>query len=299
MPVPIPPGTDLVASLERFSRHGDDLMDRWDGSCFRRPVRLGAAAGAVWLRAAPGRPHRLTARVVGDLPAGGLRRRLARMLLDPRSGLLELAERDRVIARLLRLHPGVVPVLALDPLGALLGFVTAQQVNLAFATSVRRQLLLQMGREARLDDDFVMVPDPERLAAAQPTELAGLRLTRAKGRCLVAVGRAICDGSLDFEGLAQLDDESVLERLVRLPGLGRWTARHFLGRVLGRAVLVAEDLGVRKAVQVAYGLDHLPLAAEVERITLHYREAALAAQQLLLYHLAAVPSGLRAATEAP
>jgi 3-methyladenine DNA glycosylase/8-oxoguanine DNA glycosylase len=48
---------------------------------------------------------------------------------------------------------------------------------------------------------------------------------------------------------------------------------------------VADDLGVRKAVQFAYRLPVMPLAEEVLELTSAYGFAAFAAQQLLLYHL--------------
>ncbi|MGH7611160.1 MAG: DNA-3-methyladenine glycosylase family protein, partial [Candidatus Dormibacteria bacterium] len=184
-----------------------------------------------------------------------------------------------------------LPVLHLDPLAALIGFVSAQQVNLAFACSVRREVLLRFGQRLELGEDFVMVPDAERLARAAGDQLAGLRLTRAKARCLVALAQATVLGELEPGVLDELEDAEVERRLTDLPGVGPWTARQFLGRVLGRPVLVAGDLGVRRAVRVAYGLAQDPSIAEVEALTAHYGGAALAAQQLLLYHLTQVPAG--------
>lgn len=280
----LPAGLDLDASLARFSRYGDDLMDRWDGQSFLRPYRIEGEVGAVRLRrTATGTSLEVESTPEPSQPA--LPARLQSMFVDEQAPLLALARRDPVIARLLELHPGVFPVRALDPLGALLAMVTAQQVNLTLALSVRREILQRLGQRIALGDDFVICPDPERMAAAPPDVWAEVHFTRAKARCLVALGMAVCRGELDFEELELASDDEVRARLTELPGLGPWTASQYLTRVQGRPVVVADDLGVRKAVQLAYGLTQMPLSSEVLELTSDYGRAAFSAQQLLLYHL--------------
>lgn len=281
----LPQGLDVNASLARFSRHGDDLMDRWDGVSFRRPFRIQGQVGALRLRPSPETGHRLEVETDSGQVSAALAPRLASMFVDDRLAMLELGRRDRVIAELDELHPGVFPVRALDPLAALLSMVSAQQVNLTVALSFRRALLLRLGRRISIGDDFVIAPDPERLASASAEDWASVRFSRAKARCLTALGIAVSSGSLAFEELELAPDGEVRERLLALPGLGPWTAAQYLTRVLGRPVVVADDLGVRKAVQFAYRLDGMPTSLEVLRITADYGPAAFSAQQLLLYHL--------------
>jgi DNA-3-methyladenine glycosylase II len=192
------------------------------------------------------------------------------------------------MARLRELYPGVFPVRALDPLGALLAMVTSQQVNLALAMTVRRAILRRLGQRIALGDDFVICPDAEQMAAASPEVWAELHLTKAKAHCLGALGVAVSSGALSFAALESASDGAVRERLTELPGLGPWTASQYLARVLGRSVVVADDLGVRKAVQLAYRLPLMPLASEVLVLTSEYGGAAFSAQQLLLYHLSRV-----------
>jgi 3-methyladenine DNA glycosylase/8-oxoguanine DNA glycosylase len=280
-----PVGLDLDASLARFSRYGDDQMDRWDGHRFMRPYRIEGEIGAVRLRRQPATDFFLEVETAPVNPTPGLGRRLQSMFVDEQDALAELGRRDPVIAELKELHPGVFPVRALDPLGALLAMVTAQQVNLTLALTVRRAILQRLGQRIVVGDEFVICPDPEQMAAASPEGWAELRLTKAKARCLGALGAAICRGELSLEALELASDAEVRERLTELPGLGPWTASQYLTRVLGRPVVVADDLGVRKAVQLAYRLPLMPLATEVLELTADYREAAFSAQQLLLFHL--------------
>lgn len=289
----VPAALDLDVSLARFSRHGDDLMDRWDGHRFLRPYRFAGEIGAVRLRRSASTESILEVTTTPARPTAELSGRLQSMFVDEQPALIMLGRRDPVIAELRELHPGLFPVRALDPLGALLAMVTAQQVNLTLALTVRRAILQRLGRRIAVGDDFVLSPDPEQMAAAAPEVWAELRLTRAKARCLGTLGAAICRGELSLESLESASDAEVRDRLTALPGLGPWTASQYLTRVLGRSVVVADDLGVRKAVRLAYRLPVIPLAAEVLELTSEYGGAAFTAQQLLLYHLSRVsrPAG--------
>ncbi|MGA2165969.1 MAG: DNA-3-methyladenine glycosylase 2 family protein, partial [Solirubrobacteraceae bacterium] len=69
-----------------------------------------------------------------------------------------------------------------------------------------------------------------------------------------------------------LDDDTVIAELVAVKGLGIWTAHMFLMFHLQRPdVLPVGDLGIRRAIERAYGLDALPDAAEMERIAEPWR----------------------------
>jgi DNA-3-methyladenine glycosylase II len=98
---------------------------------------------------------------------------------------------------------------------------------------------------------------------------------------------AVADGRIDLRTLAGLDDQEVIDRLVRFPGIGRWTAEWLLARTLGRPRVVAGDLGVRKAVGAAYLDGRMPSEAEVRTATAHWGAAGGIAQQLLLHWLSA------------
>ena len=72
--------------------------------------------------------------------------------------------------------------------------------------------------------------------------------------------------------IAELSDEDVIAELIAIKGIGRWTAEMFLIFHLGRPDVVSTgDVGIRRAVQVEYGLDEPPGPAELERIAEPWR----------------------------
>ncbi|HUG97131.1 MAG TPA: DNA-3-methyladenine glycosylase 2 family protein, partial [Nitrososphaera sp.] len=67
-------------------------------------------------------------------------------------------------------------------------------------------------------------------------------------------------------------DEQVIEQLVQVKGIGRWTAEMFLIFCLGRQdVLPVGDLGLRKAMQKTYSLDELPSPENMRDIALPWK----------------------------
>jgi DNA-3-methyladenine glycosylase II len=110
-----------------------------------------------------------------------------------------------------------------------------------------------------------MADDPEELRAA-----AGL--SRAKVGFLRSLAEHVLSGELELERLDELQDEEVIAELVAVKGIGEWSAHMFLMFHLERPDVVAPgDLGIRRAIERAYGFDALPLPAEIERLAEAWR----------------------------
>jgi DNA-3-methyladenine glycosylase II len=110
-------------------------------------------------------------------------------------------------------------------------------------------------------------PLPEELAATEDATLRGVGLSRQKLSYLKDLAARVAAGDLPIESLHDLPDEDVIDALVRVKGVGRWTAQMFLMFRLGRPdVLPDLDLGIQKAIQRAYRLRKRPLPERVLKI---------------------------------
>ena len=115
-------------------------------------------------------------------------------------------------------------------------------------------------------------PTPQQIIDTNPDDLRAAGLSRAKAAYLRSLAEHIVDGELPVDDLAELTDDQVYETLTAVKGLGRWTVDMFLIFHLGRPdVLPVGDLGIRRAVQIQYGLEDLPNPAELERIAEPWR----------------------------
>ncbi len=166
-------------------------------------------------------------------------------------------------ARILR--PGLRLPQTADGWEALVWAILGQQVNLAFAYALRRDLVARFGLP--LGNGRYAHPGPARLAQAEVGELTALRLSRAKAETLLRAAQTAAAGCLDLEAL-RLGTATRAEGVLRtIKGIGPWTARYVLLRGLGFGdVVPAGDAGLALALQRHHNLDHRPDAAETEAL---------------------------------
>jgi DNA-3-methyladenine glycosylase II len=150
-----------------------------------------------------------------------------------------------------------------DAYGVLVRSITGQQLSTKAAATIYGRLTdLYGGR----------TPTPQEIIDTEPDKLRAVGLSGAKAAYLRDLAEHIVDGELPVDDLAKLSDEEVYKLLTAIKGLGRWTVDMFLMFHLGRPdILPVGDLGIRKAVQVEYGLKDLPKPADMETIAERWR----------------------------
>ena len=115
-------------------------------------------------------------------------------------------------------------------------------------------------------------PSPQRIGSTHDTALRGAGLSRQKIAYLKDLSSRVHDRRLRLDRLKELDDDKVVEELVQVKGIGRWTAEMFLIFCLGRQdILPVGDLGLRRAMMLTYKLDGLPLPPEMHEIAAPWR----------------------------
>jgi DNA-3-methyladenine glycosylase II len=137
-----------------------------------------------------------------------------------------------------------------DAYGSLVRSIVGQQLSTKAARSIYARLAALFGGRA---------PTPAELLAVEEETLRAAGLSRPKVGYLRDLARRVEAGELDLETLHELPDEEVAARLTAVKGLGQWSADMFLMFHLGRPdVLPVGDLGIRRAVERAYGLPAPP-----------------------------------------
>jgi DNA-3-methyladenine glycosylase II len=200
------------------------------------------------------------------------------------AALDHLRAADPVLATLLDEHgpPEPRPPVG-DPYSALVRAIVGQQLSVTAARSIYARLLAHFDGHA---------PAPAAILAAEPEAMrVAAGLSRAKVTFLRSLAEHVISGELDLEHMASLPDEEIVAELVAVKGVGVWTAHMFMIFELRRPdVLAVGDLGVRRAVERAYGLPELPSAAEMERIAEPWRPHRSTACLLLWHSLANAPA---------
>ncbi len=199
---------------------------------------------------------------------------------DVRPGLAWLREADPVLARVIDEHPVFDPVAwmrrlpTLDLFGALVFQVVGQQISVAAATAIFARLVERLGGRA---------PDPDDLASLDPQSLRELGLSRQKANTVLNLAQRFNDGRLSEAEIRNLPDEEAIRQLTAIKGVGPWTAKGALLIALQRPDLVrTDDIALRHAIQVQYGLHHLPKPDEVAALARRWSPYGSLASSLLL-----------------
>jgi DNA-3-methyladenine glycosylase II len=168
-----------------------------------------------------------------------------------------------------------------DAYGALLRAIVGQQLSTKAARTIYLRVLELFGDRP---------PTPQELLNAREADLRAAGLSGRKVEYIRDLASHVLDGELELGRLEQLADEEVIEEIVSVRGLGRWTAEMFLLFHLQRPdVLSGGDLGIRKAVQIEYELQEMPPPQRVLEIGAVWRPYRSLASLYLWESLAAVP----------
>ena len=159
-----------------------------------------------------------------------------------------LLRRDPVLASLIRRHGpcGLAAAQRADHFSALVRAITGQQLSTKAAATI-------YGRMSTLVASAPGgAPTLEGFARVSDEALRGAGMSRQKIGYLRDLCEKIAAGVVDLEALDALSDEEVIEALVKVKGIGRWSAEMFLIFRLHRPdVLPVDDLGIVVAVQRA------------------------------------------------
>jgi len=121
------------------------------------------------------------------------------------------------------------------------------------------------GRVRALFDDGPL--DPVAVLATSEADLRGAGLSGAKTAAILDLAAHAADGRLELQRMGRLGDEVVIDELVAVRGVGRWTAQMFLIFALRRLdVWPTGDLGVRAGYGLAYGLSESPTPKVLEEL---------------------------------
>jgi DNA-3-methyladenine glycosylase II len=180
-----------------------------------------------------------------------------------------LRKADPVLGELIDARPDFRPRAWLDELppldafGTLVFQVAGQQLSVASTRAIVRRLEERFGGH---------MPSAAELLAADPKALRDSGFSARKGQTLRALAERFVDGRLSEKALARMSDEEVEAALTEVPGIGLWTARGFLLVALNRPdVFLSGDLALRRAIERAYGFDHLPTEDEVAQVSDRWR----------------------------
>jgi DNA-3-methyladenine glycosylase II len=255
----IDPPYSLSLTVQVLRRVSTNIVDQWDGSKYRRALRVGSDEYIVCVRQRDETTLQVDANRPPE-PVIPLLRRTLGVDVDLSEALRRGAAESwlaSMIEQLRGLHPPRFPNL----FETLCMTIPFQQVSLQAGQSFVNRLVESFGESRGCAWLF---PMPRTIANATLDKLQASGLSKAKARTLQNAASLIADGVLSDAEIENLSSAEALRRLDDLPGIGPWTAAVILLRGFGRLdVFPPGDVGARRTLGRLLGRS-TPLSGQEE-----------------------------------
>jgi DNA-3-methyladenine glycosylase II len=251
--VPIAPfRLDLTAWALR--RRSQNLVDRWDGTTYRRVVPFNDAPVELAVRQ---NGTSSTPRLHISLTGARLRHEFkheAKALVEKMFGLqvdlapfYRMASCDPKLLVLVEKFRGVKPPRFPTIFETLANAFACQQLSLTVGLGLLSRLAGVCGLSLTQNDGtHYAFPRPQDLMKVKSSAFRKLGFSGNKVRAFHDLARNIVNGRINFECLEKMDNQAVIDSLLKLRGVGRWTAEYVLLRGLAPLnVFPGDDVGAR------------------------------------------------------
>lgn len=136
-----------------------------------------------------------------------------------------------------------------------------QQLNLSFARTLTERFVHSFGEQR---EGVWFYPAPEKIALLEIDTLRNMQFSTRKAEYMIGISKAIAEGELNLDALANVSDEEVIKTLTKYRGIGPWTAESFLLFGLGRENLFPlADIGLQNSLKQLWDLEQKPSKEEI------------------------------------
>lgn len=157
----------------------------------------------------------------------------------------QLKLKDETLARVIELVPVPMRRQTPDLFEAIIASIISQQISTKAAETIKQRLSDKSGGIT-----------PESLLSLEIIDIQSCGMSFRKAGYIAGVSREVAEGGLDLDELSHMSDERLTKELIKLPGIGPWTAEMLLIFSLGREdVLSLTDLGIVRGIERIYGQD--------------------------------------------
>jgi len=180
----------------------------------------------------------------------------------------KLAKKDALLAPLIKQFYGLRLIGIPDFFEAISWAIIGQQINLTFAYSLKKRLVEKYGQQSIYKKQaYFLFPTPASIAQLTPEDLRPMQFSQRKAEYLIGVAQLIESGQLSKEKLSQLDFESAKKELVKIRGIGNWSANYVIMKcLLNPDAFPIEDVGLHNAIKKQLQLDQKPSLESIEQM---------------------------------
>jgi DNA-3-methyladenine glycosylase II len=185
----------------------------------------------------------------------------------------ELAAEDKILAPVVRTFSGYRIVGQPDLFESLVWAVIGQQINLQFAYTLKQRFVTNFGEQVSWDGRvFYLFPLPQSVVNLSHDHLFPLQFSTQKSKYVQLIAEAFVQGIISKEKLSALSFEDARDELMKIKGVGNWTANYALMKTFRFPnAFPLEDAGIHNAIRRLKKMDRKPTLEEVRQFFRRYK----------------------------
>lgn len=182
-------------------------------------------------------------------------------------------EGDPLLGPLIKKYYGYRIVGQPDLFESLVWAVIGQQINLTFAYTLKQRFVEQFGEAIEFEGKkYFLFPSYERVSQLKPDSLLALQFSKQKANYTIGIAQAFASGAITRESLQPLSLAEGKERLMKIKGIGNWTANYALMKTFRYPdAFPLEDAGLHNAIKNLKSMKAKPTIDQVKRIFKKYK----------------------------
>lgn len=186
------------------------------------------------------------------------------------------SSKDALLGPLTRDYKGLRLIGIPDLFEAITWTITGQQINLAFAYTLKQRLVQAFGYVLEEGGhSYHLYPHPAVIASISPEELTAMQFSKTKAEGIIRIAKLMAAGELSEEKIKALSFEAARDTLVAIKGIGPWSANYVLMKFAQHPqALPLEDAGLHNALKARLNMPAKPTLAEVKHLTQHWQQHA-------------------------
>jgi DNA-3-methyladenine glycosylase II len=184
-----------------------------------------------------------------------------------------LAKKDDLLKDLIKKYYGYRIVGQPDLFESLVWAVLGQQINLQFAYTLKQRFVEQFGEKLSYSgNEYYLFPTPQKVVQLTDEHLLPLQFSRQKSKYVVLIAEAFMNGTISKEKLKGLTLQEAKEQLIKIKGVGNWTANYALMKTFRYPdAFPLEDAGVHNAIKNLKKMRRKPALGQVKRLFKKYK----------------------------
>ncbi|MDR4913396.1 MULTISPECIES: DNA glycosylase [Bacillus] len=186
----------------------------------------------------------------------------------------EMAKADPLLKMPARKFYGLRVIGIPDLFEALCWGVLGQQINLAFAYSLKKQFVEAFGDSIEWNGKkYWVFPPYERIARLTPTDLADIKMTVKKSEYIIGIARLMASGELSREKLMKMNFKDAEKNLIKIRGIDPWTANYVLMRCLRfPTAFPIDDVCLIRSIKILRNMNRKPTKDEILEISFSWKK---------------------------